>query len=590
MIRILISIITIILFCISCSDDQENPDNAIYNCDELEDLITVFNNLEDSDDFIESYSIEQDYYQFNFRVMQSIKVELSCIANVFEKKDKSYLDIRFKNSQLVRVNFRNIVSLKYFHNPTGRTPLSGTLQVDAVLDGRLNFKIKNKKSGGKDYSFSFQEKSNNQLQPLLGLYYDNNNTIYVEYADDEIIYFKDTIYVQIGNRPNYFPNIIVDTYNESKVEPGMNLISNRVGDPSTPFIVDNEGEFRYVLDFRGDPELGNLNYDVGMERLKNGNYYFGKWLSNQVYEIDIMGNIIRQWDLGPYEFHHNIQEKEDGNFLVTVSKYDYHASGKTAIQDWIIELDRQSGAIVNEWDLKESLDENRKVWTWWIFNNLVDWAHVNAVIHDPSDNTIIVSCRTQCLVKLDQNNNVKWILSNHKNWGTNKKGEDLNQYLLNALDAGNNIIDDQKVQEGETLHDDFEWPWYHHAPFIAENGNLYVFDNGENRNFSASNSYSRAVEYEIDETNMTVKQIWQYGKERGIETYSRIVSDVDQLNQTGNILFSPGSRVNNGGGNFGAKVVEVEYNTREVVFEMKINGPDIVFHRAERLSLYPSKY
>ena len=344
----------------------------------------------------------------------------------------------------------------------------------------------------------------------------------------------------------------------------MNLVSSRLGHPSSPYIVDNYGEFRYVLDFSADPNLSDLNYDVGMERLANGNYYFGKWLSNQLYEIDLLGNIINTWDLGPYEFHHNVQEKSDGNLLATVSKYDAHSTGRKAIEDWIIEIDRQTGAIVNEWDLKESLDETREVWGWWLWSDLIDWAHANAVIHDPSDNTIIVSCRTQCVVKLDEDNNVVWILSNHKDWGSNKKGIDLNTKLLNATDQSGNLIDDIKVQEGEELHPEFEWPWYQHAPFLAENGNLFVFDNGENRNFNSDTRYSRAVEYEIDEEKMTVKQVWQYGKERGSETYSRIVSDVDQLPQTGNIFFCPGSRVNNGGGNFGAKLVEIDYDTRDV--------------------------
>jgi arylsulfate sulfotransferase len=140
------------------------------------------------------------------------------------------------------------------------------------------------------------------------------------------------------------------------------------------------------------------------------------------------------------------------------------------------------------------------------------------------------------------------------------------------------------------IHPDFEWPWYQHAPFVAPNGHLFVFDNGEFRNFSNDNAYSRAVEYKIDTENKTVQQIWQYGKERGFETYSRIVSDVDLLPETGNVYFCPGSRVDNSGGNYGAKIIELDYNTKEVVFEMRINYDGIVFHRAERLPLYPSSY
>ena len=572
----------------SCSNSSDPEQDKVYTCDEFDEIRSLFEELELDEDFIVSYADLGNYYELDFHLRESILISDDCIASFFERDSKSQVDIRFRNSELIKAAYKNIVDLDFKHNPNGKTPLSGVIQVNSILPGKLKFRIKNKDNSREDFEHFFDERSNKQQQPLLGLYYSNNNIIEISFYDETQIYYVDTFYVNIGQRPGFLPNIIVDVLDEDKVEPGMNLVSSRLRDPSSPFIVDNYGEYRYVLDFSSDPELSSLNYDVGMERLANGNYYFGKWPSNQLYEIDILGNIVNQWDLGEYEFHHNVQEKEDGNFLVTVSKYDMHASGGRAIEDWIIELDRNTGMIVNEWDLKESLDETRRVWGWWTWSDLVDWAHANAVIHDPSDNTIIVSCRTQCIVKLDQDNNVKWILSNHKDWGSNKKGTDLNTKLLQAIDQSGNIIEDPKVQEGEDLHPEFEWPWYQHAPFIAENGNLFVFDNGENRNFSSNAIYSRAVEYSIDEDNMTIQQIWQYGKERGSETYSRIVSDVDQLPVTGNIFFCPGSRVNNGGGNYGAKLVEIDYDTREPVFEMRINAPDIVFHRAERLSLYPN--
>ena len=89
---------------------------------------------------------------------------------------------------------------------------------------------------------------------------------------------------------------------------------------------------------------------------------------------------------------------------------------------------------------------------------------------------------------------------------------------------------------------------------------------------------------------MTIEQKWQYGKERGIECYSRIVSDVDFHKDVNTVYFCPGSRVQNGGGNFGGKIIEVDYTTGEVLTEILINAPDIVFHRAEKMTLYPHNY
>ena len=123
---------------------------------------------------------------------------------------------------------------------------------------------------------------------------------------------------------------------------------------------------------------------------------------------------------------------------------------------------------------------------------------------------------------------------------------------------------------------------------IMPNGNLLLFDNSDNRNYESTTAYSRVVEYKIDETNNPIQQIWSYGKQRSDQTFARYVSDVDYLPIMNNVLFSPGFSTNNGS-SFGGKVVEIDYATKNVVFEAAINPPGgfVTLHRAERLSLYP---
>jgi len=116
-----------------------------------------------------------------------------------------------------------------------------------------------------------------------------------------------------------------------------------------------------------------------------------------------------------------------------------------------------------------------------------------------------------------------------------------------------------------------------------------LFDNGgSNRNFSGSGQYSRAVEYEINTTNKTVKQVWDYGKNSGASTFSSIVSDVDLLVASNHVIFSPGAVRNVT--NYG-KVIEVDYTTKNILFEATLTPPHssfgVTFHRTERLNLYP---
>ncbi len=90
---------------------------------------------------------------------------------------------------------------------------------------------------------------------------------------------------------------------------------------------------------------------------------------------------------------------------------------------------------------------------------------------------------------------------------------------------------------------------------MLPNGNIIVFDNGPFRNYNNENNYSRALEYEVNEADKTFRKIWQYGKNRGLELFSTIISDVDYLLKTKNILMTSGFVSPKD--NHRAKVVEV---------------------------------
>ncbi len=472
-------------------------------------------------------------------------------------------------------------------NPNGDAPLTATISVTTSAETKVTVHVIGKHGAESDVTKSFEEVNTIHDIPVLGLYADYNNVV-------EII-FKNASGAQLGSKTyniqtaalpaGVFPAAITINTKQAGMADGMTFVSYYGNtavsvSPQFPFMFDAFGDIRWYLDFRNNSILKNLFYDDGMERLQNGNLYFGDIASNTIYEMDMQGKIINTWPLPGYRFHHNVQEKPNGNFLVTVSK-----DGLGTDEDHIIEIDRDSKQIIRTWDLLQSLQYSRQA----LNAQAVDWIHVNAVIYDERDSSIIISGRTQALVKLDQNNNVVWILGCHKDWGIAGNGADLNNYLLQPLDKNNNAITDMSVLQGYTNAPDFEWNWYQHAPLLMPNGDVMLFDNGgDNRNFSGSGQYSRAVEYKIDEVNKTVKQVWEYGKERGAETFAHVVSDVDFLTSENHVIFSPGSVINTT--QYG-KVVEVDYNTKNVLFEATITPPTayyaITFHRTERMSLYP---
>jgi arylsulfate sulfotransferase len=424
----------------------------------------------------------------------------------------------------------------------------------------------------------------------LGLYAGYTNTVEIKVIDSKLDTFKSTANIITTPLPTGIPtDIHVDVADRKNMESGMNLVSNLSGlaaPPLMPYMVDSYGDVRWYLDYRTSDELNGLSYDCGINRLQNGNYRFSSISHKKIYEVDVFGKIINTWSLGDYIFHHDVYEKPNGNFLVTVTMpHSTNSNGSPTVQDYVIEIDRTSGAIINTWDLKQSLDEYRVA----LNVDLKDWIHENGVIYDPSDNTIILSGRVQGVVKLTYDNKVKWILGPHNDWGKNGRGEDLNQYLLTPLDAAGKPITDSLVLTGWADAPDFEWNWYQHCPQFMPNGDITMFDNGETRNYNpAEVHFSRAVEYRINEANMTVQQIWTYGQERGLETFARIVSSVYYLPQKRHILFAPGYQVINATGK-GGKIVEVDYDTKKVVFQMSISVPSsFSHHRVQRMELYPS--
>jgi arylsulfate sulfotransferase len=473
-------------------------------------------------------------------------------------------------------------------NPYGYSPLAAMVNYTAGVPGKTKIVVKGKNGGNSDITHQFDDYSYSHSVPVIGLYADYENTVDIFLTDEAGNNLeKAEIKIVTGDLPGNLPvSITVNTMIADKMQAGMNLVSNYSNlTTMIPLLIDNYGDIRWLLDYSNDPELSKLNYDCGIARLRNGNYYFGNTANSKIYEVNVLGKVLNSWSMTGYAFHHNVIEKPNGNFVVSVSKTgSTHTDGTPTIEDYIVEIDRTSGAISHEWDLKELLNEYRTT----LSSDPQDWIHVNGLVFDSTDNTIIVSGRVQGLVKLTYDNTIKWIMGPHKGWGTNREGVDLNQFLLNPLDAGGNLITDTAVLSGGINHADFEWNWYQHCPSLIPNGDLMIFDNGTTRNYNAGeNLYSRAAEFKIDPVNMTVQQVWTYGKERGLETFSSIVSSVQFLPAANHILFSPGYEVINDKGK-GGKIVEVDYESKEVVFEMSVcSASGWGWHRVARVNAYP---
>lgn len=422
--------------------------------------------------------------------------------------------------------------------------------------------------------------------PIFGLFPNQNNLIALKIIESESgNWTYDTMAIQTEPLPDFFPEIEIETIRPNQMEPGWNLIEMSFGGNGRfrcyPMIFDNEGVVRWYL---------NLDFFEGFiapfEPLSNGNWVFGR--NNQVYEYDILGKKVSQWYLGDYYQHHDVFEKANGNFIVPVTK-----GGTDSGLDFIIELDRENGNVVREWDLRQVLDVDRFDLHWHSW----DWIHVNSVWFDESDESLLISGRSQGIVKVTENNELQWILAPHQGWGQagiDGMGYETSNYLLDAYTNQTRLTD--AIQQGTEEGLDFGWAWGQHACLALPTGNIFCYDNSWKRTFvNDPPTFSRAVEYEIDAENQEVRQVWEYGRERGLETTAHNISDVDYLPQTGNRLFCPGNI--DEGAVKEARMVEVTYPEKELVFEAVIKfknafstssswGHADLIYRMERVNLF----
>lgn len=323
-------------------------------------------------------------------------------------------------------------------------------------------------------------------------------------------------------------------------------------------IIDTAGEVRgYLLDDKlSDPkDPWSSGYMMGFQQTKDGALTWG--FGQRYVKYDLMGRKIfnRLLPAQYSDFSHAFDNAQNGHSFLRVANADYRRpDGKRVhtVRDVIVELD-ENGGVVDDFRLYDILDPYRdnvvkamdqgavclnidaekagqtlsaqelaKMDENGQFGDIAgvgpgrNWAHVNSVDYDPTDDSIIISSRHQGIVKIGRDKKVKWILASPEGW---KKG--LKEALLTPVDKTGKPI----KCEGSKCEGDFDWSWTQHTAWRIDSKSdknilfLSVFDNGDARGMEQpplpDMKYSRAVVYKIDQRKKTVEQIWEVGKELG---------------------------------------------------------------------------
>lgn len=454
------------------------------------------------------------------------------------------------------------------HDPIGRTPLAATMEFRTTGPSTARVRVLGDETAGYETPTARVE----HAIPILGLFPGVTNQVELTLSGPEGVFLVDTFDISTDPLPDFLPEVDIVTANAAAMEPGWSLstLSVRQGEDwrTVPIAFDEQGRIRWYMDLADDGFLV-----LPVEPLESGNLIAGA--GERIFEYDWLGRHVDSWRIDGYNFHHDVVEMPGGDLLVAVDK-----DGLATIEDFALVVNRETGDILMEIDLRQMMDVSRRD----IGGSDEDWLHVNSLWYDESDGGIIISALYQGVFKISREYELEWILAPHRGWGpagVDGTGPETAPKLLTA-------VDDQgtpyaaEVQDGAERGDGFDWPFYQHAAMLTPSGTLLIFDNGVRRNFQdPGEAFSRGVEYAIDEEAMTVEQLWTYGEERGAEYRSRFISDIDYMPTTGNRLVMPG-RTNQGS----AWITEVTA-FGEVVFDAEIqfnleDGGDIVY-RSERI-------
>lgn len=329
---------------------------------------------------------------------------------------------------------------------------------------------------------------------------------------------------------------------------------------------DVNGDVRWYLteQFIWDIQrLDNGHLLLGSNRIINEPYY-----TTGLTEIDLLGKIYYEYNLeGGY--HHDVYEMEDGDLLVLTNKFE-----NETVEDYVVEIDRETGKIIKEIDLNKIIPNNEGLNK--DYATSYDWFHNNSIWFDNKTNSITLSGRhNDSVINIDYDTlELNWIVGDSSLWSKKMK-----KYFLTPINK------------------DFIWQYAQHAAMILPDGNLFLFDNGNNKSktktlVEADNNYSRAVIFDIDTTNMTINTVFEYGKNLGKDFYSPYISDVDYLYENHYLISSGGNSSYKGiNNNVPASLTKydkltsttVELLNNKEIFKMILPTNT---YRAEKLSLY----
>ncbi len=386
-------------------------------------------------------------------------------------------------------------------NPYGNSPLSALIVFETKDLTTATITIKGK-DGAEDLTHTFTP-TKVHILPIYGLYagYDNTVIIEVSGTTKEITITTDAL-------PSDFSKVTDLENADFETDEFYFTTPEDIGYTAA---YDSNGEVRWYL-------VGDYKWDI--QRLNNGHILLSsdKILSDDysvgLIEMDLLGKIYYEYAV-PGGYHHDVYELSNGNFLLASND-----ANRDTTEDVALEIDRATGSVVKEIDLYDILPGEKTG----------NWFGIGSINYDVNTNSITISgYYSNMIVNLDYSSlDINWIIADE-----DEVSSEYAQYLLKA--SGN--ID---------------------YPVEPESVNLL----DSNRLIFASNvdGTKYLLEYQIDYSNRTVKQLDAIELESDENTYLEVIDDDTFVITQGHVI----TEIQDGETVLSMNVNSTLYNTKKM--------------------------
>ena len=277
-----------------------------------------------------------------------------------------------------------------------------------------------------------------------------------------------------------------------------------------------------------------LDFKVNQNKLSYFNNYNKSWiiLNEYMNETDTLECVN-----GYLADFHDIQLLANGGYLlqtydsiyVDMSQIDPGGNTNALIIILIIQEFDSNKNLIFEWNAWEHMNiadyHNLN-----LTSNRIVWMHGNSIHIDLDSNILVSNRRSSEVIKIDRNNgDVIWYFGGPNN-------------------------------EFSITNDPYNGFSRQHDVRRIENGNILLFDNGNDHD----PPISRAVEYEIDESEKTANLVWDFSHPEG---YVGLAMGSVQRLPNNNTLINWGRLLDQG-----AVITEVDYD-KNIVFEIQYPYP-----------------